>query len=83
MLGDQQVLFKIHTGRNNLKSGTFTVESSGNQIKYALESAKVLSEGKCLLDAYNDQAEDFLKPREPLAVPKVGLKWKIFPPTMS
>lgn len=45
VLGNQQVLFKIHTGRNNLKSGTLTIESTGNQIKYALESARVLSEG--------------------------------------
>ncbi|KAF8602102.1 hypothetical protein BDV93DRAFT_220356 [Ceratobasidium sp. AG-I] len=44
VLGDPKVIFRIFTGRNNLKTGTFTVESSGNQIKYALESAKVLSE---------------------------------------
>ncbi|KAG8739481.1 hypothetical protein FRC10_005577 [Ceratobasidium sp. 414] len=41
-LGDQRVLFRVHTGRNLLKSGTLSVSSKGNQIKYPLDSAKVL-----------------------------------------
>lgn len=44
VLGDQKVLFKIRTGRNALRSGTMTVIQQGSQIKYALESATVLSE---------------------------------------
>ncbi|KAF8753924.1 Trafficking protein particle complex subunit 10, TRAPPC10 [Rhizoctonia solani] len=42
--GDQRVLFKIFTGRNDLRSGTMTVTSSSSQIKYNLASTKVLSE---------------------------------------
>ncbi|QRW09373.1 Trafficking protein particle complex subunit 10, TRAPPC10 [Ceratobasidium sp. AG-Ba] len=42
VLGDPRVLFQIHTGRNTLKTGTLTVSSQGGQIKFVLESAKVL-----------------------------------------
>ncbi|KAF8713679.1 Trafficking protein particle complex subunit 10, TRAPPC10, partial [Rhizoctonia solani] len=44
ILGDQRVLFKICTERNDLRSGTMTVTSSSSQIKYNLASTKVLSE---------------------------------------
>ncbi|KAG8722315.1 hypothetical protein FRC08_004153 [Ceratobasidium sp. 394] len=43
-LGDQRVLFRVHTGRNSLKSGTLSVSSQGDQIKYSLDSAKVLGD---------------------------------------
>ncbi|QRV95141.1 Trafficking protein particle complex subunit 10, TRAPPC10 [Ceratobasidium sp. AG-Ba] len=44
VLGDPRVLFQIHTGRNTLKTGTLTVSSPGGQIKFVLESAKVLGD---------------------------------------
>jgi hypothetical protein len=45
-----------------LKSGTFTIESAGNQIKYVLESAKVLSEGRpFLFTCDGSNAYSFLK----------------------
>ncbi|CAE6360024.1 unnamed protein product [Rhizoctonia solani] len=44
ILGDQRALFKIQTGRNDLRTGIMTITSPSGQIKYNLASAKVLSD---------------------------------------
>ncbi|KAG9074140.1 hypothetical protein FRC06_010903, partial [Ceratobasidium sp. 370] len=73
-LGDQQVLFRVHTGRNSLKSGTLSVSSPGNQIKYSLDLAKVLGGSYNVTSAKGSINVENIPPDQELAfsVPYVG-----------